>query len=271
MSTLLQGNCLELMKDLPAGSVDMILCDPPYGTTGSGWDTVITPEKLWHEYRRIISDTGVIVLFGTEPFATCMRYEARDLFKYDWIWRKTTTTGFAHAKNMPLRDFENIMVFSKAPIGHASRLGERRMPYNPQGLQDCEVKEFSHKTSNILHSKTFANTEEKYYTRTKTGYPRMVLDFKKDPKDSKYHINAKPVDLCEFLVLTYTDPGQTVLDNCMGGGATGVACANTGRSFIGMELGMEQFRIAQRRISAAESSAKSKNRKEESRIENQST
>lgn len=248
MMRLLQGDCLELMKDIPDGSVDMVLCDLPYGTTGSKWDSVIPSKKLWAEYRRVVSDKGVICLFGTEPFATVMRTDALDLYKYDWIWRKTTVTGFAHARNMPLRDYENIMVFSKAPIGHASKLGDRRMPYNPQGLQKCHQVDRAHKDSLIMHPGTFANTTETHYVRTETGFPRMVLDFKKNPKDSKYHLNAKPVALLEYLVCTYTNPNDVVLDNCMGSGSTGVACLHTNRNFIGMELDEQYYQIASERI-----------------------
>ena len=251
MIDLRQGDCLELMKDIPAGSVDMILCDLPYGTTGSKWDTVIPSEELWNAYRKIASENCVICLFGTEPFATHIRYAALDLYKYDWIWRKTTVTGFAHARNMPLRDYENIMVFSKAPIGHVVKLGKKRMPYNPQGLKTCYQVDLSHKKTSVLHSKTFANTEEKYYVRNQTNYPRMVLDFKKNPKDTKYHVNAKPIPLLEYLIRTYTNPGDLVLDNCMGGGSTGVACVNTSRNFIGIELNTKYFETANKRINKA--------------------
>lgn len=240
------------MKDIPDGSVDMILCDLPYGTTGSKWDSVIDSKALWDHYRRLISSRGVIILFGTEPFATYMRKDALDLYKYDWIWRKTTVTGFPHARNMPLRDYENIMAFSKAPIGHVSKLGAKRMPYNPQGLRECHQIDLSHKTSLVMHSGTFKNTKETHYIRTETGFPRMVLDFKKDPKDSKYHLNAKPVPLCEYLIRTYTNAGDVVLDNCMGSGSTGVACVNTGRRFIGIELDEHYFEVAKNRIRKAE-------------------
>lgn len=248
---LLQGDCLQLMKQIPDRSIDMVLCDPPYGTTGSKWDSVLSYQELWSQYRRIISDSGVIVLFGTEPFATKVRSEALDLYKYDWIWRKSTVTGFAHARNMPLRDYENIMVFSKSSIGHMSKLGQKRMPYNPQGLRPCMQKDKSHKNSLVMHSGTFANTKESHYVRTETGFPRMVLNFEKNPKDSKYHLNSKPVSLLEYLIKTYTDKGQYVFDNCMGGGSTGVACVKTDRNFIGMELDPQYFQIAQKRICKA--------------------
>lgn len=256
MINLQQGDCLELMQDIPDRSIDMVLCDLPYGTTGSKWDSVVDSAKLWEQYRRLVSERGVIVLFGTEPFATCMRSEALDLYKYDWVWRKTTVTGFPHARNMPLRDYENIMVFSTAPIGHVSKLGAKRMPYNPQGLKECYQVDKAHKTSLIMHSGTFANTKKSHYVRTETGFPRMVLDFKKDPKDTKYHLNAKPVPLLEYLIKTYTNPGETVLDNCMGSGSTGVACVNTGRRFIGMERDEKYFKTAESRIFSAECSAK---------------
>lgn len=248
---LLKGDCLELMKQIDSKSVDLILCDPPYGTTGSKWDSVINTNALWNEYRRIVSDTGAIVLFGTEPFATKVRSQALDLYKYDWVWRKNTVTGFAHARNMPLRDFENILVFSKASVAHKGKVGNKRMTYNPQGLQECYQKDHSHKTSTILHSGTFANTTEKHYIRTETGFPRMVLDFDKNHKDSKFHVNAKPVPLLEYLISTYTDPGAVVLDNCMGSGSTGVACVKTGRNFIGIELDEKYFCVAEQRINDA--------------------
>ena len=249
---LWHGDCLELMKNIPDGSIDLVLCDLPYGTTGSKWDSVIDSEKLWEQYRRIISQNGAIVLFGTEPFATCIRHVAIDLYKYDWIWRKTTVTGFPHARNMPLRDYENIMVFSKAAVGHASKLGDKRMTYNPQGLKECHQVDNAHKTSLIMHSGTFKNTKETHYVRKETGFPRMVLDFKKNPSDSKFHLNAKPVPLLEYLIKTYTIQGETVLDNCMGSGSTGVACVNTNRHFIGIELDDGYFNIARKRIEEAQ-------------------
>lgn len=246
---ILHGDCLELMRDVPDKSIDLILCDLPYGTTGSKWDKILPKDLLWSEYRRIVTDNGVICLFGTEPFSTSMRSCALDIYKYDWIWRKTTVTGFAHARNMPLRDYENIMVFSKAPIGHLSKLKDKRMTYNPQGLQACEQVDRTHRNTMVMHSGTFKNTTEKYYVRTQTGFPRMVLDFKKNPKDSKYHLNAKPVPLLEYLINTYTAEGDIVLDNCMGSGSTGVACVNTGRRFMGMELDEKYYSIAEERIS----------------------
>lgn len=256
MIQLLQGNCLELMKNIPDGSVDMILCDLPYGTTDCKWDSVIPFEPLWEQYGRIVKDRGAIVLFGSEPFATRLRSCAIDLYKYDWIWHKTRPTGFVHAKNKPLKDYENIMVFSKGTTVHASQ-SPMRMTYNPQGLSECEVVKRGgrSKFGTIIGKRP---SHRANYVQTATGYPRMVLQGYK--VEGKYiHPTQKPVSLLEYLVRTYTNPGETVLDNCMGSGSTGVACVNTGRSFIGMELDEGYFKIASDRISAAECSAKRNN------------
>lgn len=134
----LKGDCLELMQHIPDGSVDMVLCDLPYGTTDCKWDSAIPFDQLWPQWCRIIKDNGIIALFGTEPFSTFMRYSNIKLYKYDWIWKKTRCTGFQHAKNMPLKDFEIISIFSKGGMGHKNLLGNRRMVYNPQGLIPCE-------------------------------------------------------------------------------------------------------------------------------------
>lgn len=249
--TLKNGDCLGLMGELPNKSIDMILCDPPYGTTGSKWDSVIDIDALWACYNRVISDVGVMCIFGTEPFCTQVRIRNIENYKYDMIWRKSTSTGFAHAKNMPLRNYENIMVFSKGSINHKGRT-KNRMAYNPQNLQDCEQKDRSHKMSSILHSDAFCGKYGETYIREKTGYPKMILDFNKKKKDSKYHVNAKPVDLLEYLIKTFTNEGDTVLDSCMGSGSTGVACINTKRNFIGYELDEEYYKTAEKRIQEAE-------------------
>jgi site-specific DNA-methyltransferase (adenine-specific) len=240
------------MEGIPDGSIDLILCDPPYGTTGSKWDSVIPIETMFTAFRRILTDRGTAVVFGTEPFCSHVRMTALDLYKYDWIWKKTTVTGYAHARNMPLRDYENIMVFSKGKVGHASRLGGGRMVYNPQGLIACEQVDHTDKTSSVLHSRLFTDGAEATYIRTETNFPRMVLNFQKNAKDTKFHVNAKPVPLLEYLVLTYTDEDATVLDNCMGSGSVGVACLNTGRNFLGMELDAHYFEVARERIAAAQ-------------------
>ena len=238
------GDCLELMKDIPDGSVDMILCDLPYGTTACKWDTVIPFEPLWEQYKRIIKDNGAIVLFGSEPFSTRTRSHALEIYKYDWIWTKSNPVGFVHAKNKPLKDYENIMIFSKGTTVHASQ-SANRMIYNPQGLQDCEIiKNNKNKFGTIVGERP---SHKDLYTQTKKGYPRMVLSGFK-VRGKAIHPTQKPVDLLEYLVKTYTNGGDIVLDNCMGSGSTGVACVNTGRRFIGMELDEKYFHMAKQRI-----------------------
>ncbi len=245
----MQGDCLRRMKEIPDGSIDMVLADLPYGTTNCRWDSCISIEPLWKEYKRIIKRNGVIALFGSEPFSTKLRIGNLDWFKYDWIWHKTTSTGFVHAKNMPLKNYEIISVFSPASIGHQNLLGNKRMPYNPQGVR--YVGKVSKTTKNKFgtivgkrpsHKETFSTEYE--------NYPKMVLEFKKEPKVT--NPTQKPVALLEYLIRTYTNEGEIVLDNCFGSGSTGVACVKTNRNFIGIELGQSYFDIAKQRIEQTE-------------------
>ena len=249
MTTLLHGDCLELMKSIPDKSVDMVLCDLPYGTTACKWDSVIRLEPLWEQYKRITKHQGSVILFGSEPFSTMLRASNLQWFKYDWIWHKTTSTGFQHAKNMPLKDYEIISVFSGASMGHENLLGDKRMTYNPQGIirVDKVSKNTQNKWGNIAGRRP--SQKEQFITEYE-NYPTMTLNFAKDSKE--HHPTQKPVALLEYLVKTYTNPGQLVLDNTMGSGSTGVACVNTGRDFIGIELDDNYFAIAQERIRKAE-------------------
>lgn len=241
---LFNGDCLEIMEKIPDKSVNMVFADLPYGTTACKWDRLIPPESLWKQYRRIISDDGAIVLFGSEPFATKMRMNALDLFKYDWIWLKNTCSGFVHSKNMPLKNFEIISVFSKASILHKSHNGIR-MIYNPQGLEKTEYIRYDGKrTMKNIYGKRPSNKDK--IVQEFTNYPKMTLNFPNDEKN--LHPTQKPVALLEYLIRTYTNAGMTVLDNCMGSGSTGVACLNTGRNFVGIEKDEEFFRIAEKRI-----------------------
>ena len=242
---LQQGDCLELMKNIPDKSIDMILCDLPYGTTACKWDNVIPFEPLWEQYNRIIKDNGAIVLFGSEPFSTLLRSSNIQIYKYDWIWIKSSgsCSGFVHAKNMPLKKHELISIFSKGAMGHKSQLGDRRMQYNPQGLIYKPTRETSNKKFGSTVGKRPSQVDE--YIREYTNYPTSILEFK---NERGFHPTQKPVALLEYLIKTYTNEGETVLDNCMGSGSTGVACVNTGRSFIGMELNEEYFNIAKQRI-----------------------
>lgn len=255
MSTvkLMQGDCLELMKDIHDSSIDMILCDLPYGTTDCEWDNVIPFKPLWNQYRRIIKSNGVICLFGSEPFSTKLRIEAIDLFKYDWIWEKNISSGFQHAKNMPLKNHEIISVFSIGSMGHKSTLREKRMPYNPQGItvinQECNggLRKFC-----SIVGKRFSHKDQ--YIQEGTGYPKSVLHFKQIGSSAaeRLHSTQKPVALLEYLIKTYTNEGEMVLDNCMGSGSTGIACINTQRDFVGIELDEDYFKIASDRIEKAQ-------------------
>ena len=247
MVDLRLGDCLELMKDIPDKSVDMILCDLPYGTTDCKWDSVIPFEPLWEEYNRVIKDNGAIVLFGSEPFSSALRMSNLTMYKYDWVWDKVQGANFLNVKYQPLKNIENIMVFSKGRITNGRR---QPIKYNPQGV----VKNNIVKTNSSDYTGTFSSSsikKGKQYMTTGTGYPKCVIQFTKDK--SSLHPTQKPVALLEYLIKTYTNKGDVVLDNCMGSGSTGVACVNTNRNFIGIELDNGYFEIAKKRIEEAQS------------------
>ena len=238
---LFQGDCLELMKDIPDGSIDMILCDLPYGTTACKWDTIIPFEPLWEQYNRIIKDNGAIVLFGAEPFSSAVRSSNFNMYKYDWKWIKEGVTGFQTVKTQPLRKYEDIMIFSKGTIASGS---PRNMKYNPQGLVEINKTKKVGKKPKYIGERP--NQDRKEYVAKYTNYPVNLLEFSRD-KD-KFHPTQKPVALLEYLINTYTNEGDVVLDNCMGSGSTGVGCINTNRKFIGIELDEKYFEIARNRI-----------------------
>ena len=243
-SYIKQGDCLELMKEIPDKSIDLILCDLPYGTTACKWDNVIPFEPLWEQYNRVIKDNGAIVLFGSEPFSTRLRMSQINEYKYDWIWIKNNCTGFAHSKNMPMKKCELISVFSKAPIGHVSQLGDKRMVYNPQGIiYEEKVKTVNRHKDSILGARP--NQCGKKY-KSCSNLPTNILEFSRD-KDT-VHPTQKPVELLEYLIKTYTNEGEIVLDNCMGSGSTCVACVNTNRHYIGFELDPQYYDIACKRL-----------------------
>lgn len=242
---LIQGDCLEKMKDITDGSIDMILCDLPYGTTKCKWDVVIPFEPLWEQYNRIIKDRGVIVLFGSEPFSSLLRCSNLQIYKYDWIWYKNTTSGFVLAKKQPMRNHENISVFYKGqcdyyPIKELRDLNEdskKRMQYEFTSTCGVNVQQGGIKKVQFI-------PEHK-----ELAYPKTVKRFNSVPTSSgRLHPTQKPVVLLEYLIKTYTIEGETILDNCMGSGSTGVACKNINRNFIGIELDPEYFKIAKKRI-----------------------
>lgn len=233
---LMRGDCLELMKDIPDKSIDMILCDLPYGTTACKWDTVIPFEPLWEQYNRIIKDNGAIVLFGSEPFTSFLVQSNLKHFKYKWIWKKEQGVNPLLSKKQPLNDIEEICVFYRKQCKYIPQFEEGK-PYKitrDRKNRLCEV-----------NNHTFTQT-----TTINDGkrYPKRILSFN---RQTGLHPTQKPVALLEYLVKTYTNEGETVLDNTMGSGSTGVACVNTGRSFIGIELDENYFNIAKKRIDDA--------------------
>ena len=238
---LLQGDCLELMKDIPDGSIDMILCDLPYGTTSCKWDSIIPFQALWQHYNRIIKDNGAIVLFADEPFTSQLVNSNIRLFRYKWIWNKTRGSNFQNARFMPMKAHEEILVFyKKKPI------------YNPQYWYSKPYKTTERKRKKEIEGLTggsAANICTATISEDGRRFPLSILTFPRD--GNRIHPTQKPVALLEYLVNTYTNQGDVVLDNCMGSGSTGVACVNTGRKFIGMELDENYFNIAKERIEQA--------------------
>lgn len=237
---LWQGDCLELMKNIPDGSVDLVLTDPPYGTTACKWDSVIPFEPMWEQLNRIIKTNGAICLFGSEPFSSALRMSNIKDFKYDWYWQKTTPTGFLNAKKQPLRNIETISVFySKQPTYNPQKTyGHKRKVSLAKHKQNCKKAE----EYNDYGLASYDSTER---------YPTQILQFKTDRQKSALHPTQKPVALLEYLIRTYTNEGETVLDFTMGSGSTGVACVNTNRNFIGIELDDWYFNIAKKRIEEA--------------------
>jgi site-specific DNA-methyltransferase (adenine-specific) len=246
-AVLYLGDCLEVMAGLPDASVDMILCDLPYGTTACKWDTVIPFDALWAQYRRVAKRNAAIVLTASQPFTTALISSNMREFRYCWVWVKSRVTGFANAKLQPLRCVEDVVVFYRS-----------RPTYNPQGLVriDAVRRNGASVGGDSLRGDTGASsnrgslrTAGAEYVQEFTGYPRQVLSI--GSESGTAHPTQKPVALMEYLIRTYTNEGEVVLDNCMGSGTTGVACANTGRRFIGIEREPKYFDIACRRIKDA--------------------
>jgi len=246
--TLLQGDCIELMKSIPDQSVDLILTDPPYGTTACSWDCVIPFEPMWKELKRIIKPSCAIVLFGQEPFSSLLRVSNLEWFKYDWYWRKSRPSGFVNAKLKPLKDIEIISVFSNGSTANGAK---SNMTYYPQGVAEVS-KEWS-RPENYTGTKGVSPSRKSHKlqrTITNEGYPRQILDYP-NPNKTVLHPTQKPVPLMEYLIKTYSNEGETVLDFTMGSGTTGVAAANANRNFIGIEKDEEYFKIAKERIEEA--------------------
>jgi site-specific DNA-methyltransferase (adenine-specific) len=237
------GDCLEVMQTIADKSVDLILCDLPYGTTACKWDSVIPFDALWAQYRRIAKPNAAIVLTAAQPFTTRLIASNFDEFKYSLVWRKNKATGFMQAKTKPLNAHEDILVFGRFKIAAQYFAGT----YNPHGVEDAGLREYS----NSRNADHITGNRAPGVAKSGKGYPKSVLEFAGET--NTVHPTQKPVALMEYLIRTYTNEADTVLDNCMGSGTTGVACANTGRKFIGIERDPSYFAIATNRIAGAQS------------------
>lgn len=236
--------CISGMKNIPDNSVDMILCDLPYGVTDCEWDNVIPFNEMWQEYNRIAKINAAIVLFSIQPFTTKLIASNMKYFRYCWYWKKNNATGGIFAKVQPMRCIEDICVFY------------RKMPkYNPQGLVKLDKVKIQIKAKNSIYDWGGKNPSIQQYT----NYPKNLLYFDGVNSKERQHPTQKPIELVEYLIKTYTDENDIVLDNCMGSGTTAVACINTNRKYIGFELDKKYFEIADERIKAFEKEGTKKN------------
>lgn len=242
MIELYNADCLEKMKDIKDKSIDMILCDLPYGTTACKWDKVIPFEPLWEQYNRIIKENGAIVLFGSEPFASKLRLSNLKNYKYDWVWVKEKGSNIANSHKQPLRKSENICVFYKKQPFYDYKGEKLEKPYSNQ----LPINVWSG-NSTLAHTNNLTENGERVYKTYTHKCKHNILSFPRQTKGN-LHPTQKPVALLEYLIKTYTNEGETVLDNCMGSGSTGVACKNTNRNFIGIELDKNYFEIASKRL-----------------------
>lgn len=237
MQKLLQGDCLELLPTLPDSSVDLLLVDLPYGTTACKWDEIIPLDLLWEQYNRICKKSAAMIFTAVQPFTTTLASSNIRNFKYEWIWEKPQGTNPMNAKHMPLKSHENVLIFYR-----------KKPTYNPQMWKSTPYSGFQSDTSKI--GEVYGNAKSKHRDNPEgTRYPKTILRFK---QEKGFHPTQKPVDLMEYLIKTYSNENETVLDNTMGSGTTGVACVNTNRKFIGIELEEKYFDVAKERITYAE-------------------
>lgn len=237
MIDLRKGDCLELMQDIPDKSIDAIIADLPYGTTACKWDSILPFDLLWEQYKRIIKPNGAILLFGSEPFSSVMRMSNLKNYKYDWIWNKKNSGSGLLAKKQPLKICEIVSVFSFGTHNYYPQMTEGKMRNkksygSKEGSVTGEIKAGDDKFNNLY-------------------FPKNIIEFSNANQNGKEHPTQKPVALMEYLIKTYTNEGEVVLDNTMGSGTTGVACVNTNRSFIGIEMDDKYFEIAEKRINDA--------------------
>ena len=246
-----KGDCLEVMKDIPSGSIDAIITDPPYGTTACKWDSVIPFGLMWEQLNRIIKPNGAIVLFGSEPFSSALRMSNIKNYKYDWVWNKTQSTSFGLAKKQPMRTYENISVFYR-----------KQCVYNPQMTpKERIIDDRKWKSNGRSENGNFASKQKHRFVRTES-YPKNIININSTAKECnnlhRIHPTQKPISLMEYLIKTYTNENETVLDFTMGSGTTLVACQNTKRHGIGIEQDDKYFDIAKKRLADNEKRLKEK-------------
>ncbi len=234
------GDCLDVMQDIPDGSVDMVCTDPPYGTTACKWDSVIPFEPMWGQLKRIVKPNGAIVMMASQPFTSALVMSNVKMFKYCWVWEKNKATGHLNAKKQPMNSYEDIVVFYS-----------NQVDYNPQMGQGVAYSN-NHPAGD--QGECYGETKGSSVQNVTTRYPRRNIMFPVD-MNAEFHPTQKPVALMEYLIRTYTNEGETVLDFTMGSGTTGVAAANTGRKFIGIERDPDYFTVAQARIQKAQADA----------------
>jgi site-specific DNA-methyltransferase (adenine-specific) len=239
---LIKGDCLERMNDIPDGSIDCIITDPPYGTTACKWDTVIPFEPMWIQLKRVIKPNGAIVLFGTQPFTSALIMSNPTMFKYEWVWDKGRAGNFVHSKFQPLKIAENILIFGNFPITYTPKGGHNYRPQMEQGEPYSRGK-----INDVTWNGRKVKCGHVHNNESGLRFPKNIIKIT-NSNNKSVHPTQKPVALMEYLIKTYTNEGETVLDFTMGSGTTGVACKNLNRSFIGIELDEEYFEIAKNRI-----------------------
>jgi site-specific DNA-methyltransferase (adenine-specific) len=243
---LIQGDCLQEMKNIPDGSVDLVLTDPPYGTTACKWDSVITFEPMWEQLKRVIKPNGAIVLMGSQPFTSALVMSNPKMFKYCWVWDKSLSVGHLVSKYRPMKRTEDICIFSNGACSFTK--SGNKMSYFP--IMEKRERIRKHKPSNSKSTLVNNHSLDPNYKREDYSFrfPTNILNIKNTNRSGLFHPTQKPVALMEYLIKTYTNEGETVLDFTMGSGTTGVACKNLNRDFIGIELDPEYFSIAKKRI-----------------------
>lgn len=246
---IINADCLEFMSKIPDKSIDCIVCDPPYGTTAHKWDSVIPFDKQWEQYERIIKDDGIICLFGTQPFTSCLIASNLELYRYNWIWQKETPSGHLNVSYSPLKVTEDICIFSKGKVGSLSKNPIR---YFPQGVIPVNKVRRNNPNSTWRKNKGYNSTgnilnSDKEYVQKYSNYPNNnILKFSRDK--NTIHPTQKPVALLEYLIKTYSKEGELILDNCSGSGSTAVACHNLNRRFICIEKKYEYWKASVERL-----------------------